>query len=120
VTHVIVTGGAGYIGSHAAFRLLTYSYPVQLLKRWKLCQLQYQNQNHNIHNLQHQYTILQNISYNSQRNFYSTSNSIDTTMHWTPIFFFFFCFKRTQTSLKMLLKRTKILLLMFQKYLKKV
>jgi UDP-arabinose 4-epimerase len=34
VTHVIVTGGAGYIGSHAAFRFLTYSYPVQLPKRW--------------------------------------------------------------------------------------
>jgi UDP-glucose 4-epimerase len=35
VTHVLVTGGAGYIGSHAALRLLTDSYRVTIVVNFK-------------------------------------------------------------------------------------
>jgi UDP-arabinose 4-epimerase len=35
VTHVLVTGGAGYIGSHAALRLLTDSYRVTIVVNFR-------------------------------------------------------------------------------------
>jgi short-subunit dehydrogenase involved in D-alanine esterification of teichoic acids len=72
---------------YAALRLLTDSYPVQLLKRWKLCQLRYQHHKHNIHN-QHQkwssnlYTIHIQTSIQNQI-------PIDTIMHRASILLFF-------------------------------
>lgn len=39
VTHVLVTGGAGYIGSHAALRLLTDSYRVTIVVNFRNIEL---------------------------------------------------------------------------------